>query len=41
MQTLFMLESDLYELMTIAAEENPDSAKPPALLLIREFLSGP
>jgi hypothetical protein len=40
-QTLFILESDLYELMTIAAEENPNSTEPPALLLIREFVSGP
>lgn len=36
-----MLESELYERMTIAAEANRESARSPALTLIREFLSDP
>lgn len=38
-QTLVMLESELYERMTIAEEERPESAKEPALLLLWEFIS--
>lgn len=40
-QTLIMLESELYEHMTIAEEERPESAKEPALMLLWEFISGP
>jgi hypothetical protein len=36
-----MLESELYARMTIATEENPNSAKSPALTLIHEFASDP
>ena len=38
-QTLVMLESELYEHMTIAEEERPESAKEPALMLLWEFFS--
>lgn len=34
-----MLESELYEHMTIAEEERPESAKEPALMLLWEFFS--
>ena len=37
-QTLMILESDLYERLTIAEEERPESAKEPALMLLWEFL---
>jgi hypothetical protein len=40
-QTLVMLESELYEHMTIAEEERPELAKQPALMLLWEFISGP
>ena len=33
-----ILESDLYERLTIAEEERPESAKEPALMLLWEFL---
>jgi hypothetical protein len=34
-----MLESELYEHMTIAEEERPELAKQPALMLLWEFIS--
>lgn len=37
--TIFILESELYEKMMLAIDIDPDSAKTPAILLMREFLS--
>jgi len=34
-----MLESELYERMTIAEEERPEAAREPALMLLWEFIS--